>query len=86
MLPKKYTISWEELEKSSIFHDILSFIMSSNDIKGYLVKKYFRSIRFLNHVIFKIAAWFYRPIFEALELPIDKRISPKPNIFQIYIV
>ena len=53
------------------FHDILSFRRSANEIGGYFVQKYFRNVTFLNLAIFQITALFYRPVFEALEIPID---------------
>ena len=73
-------------ERLVFFHDILPFSKFTNDIRGHFVKKCLRSVTFLNYVIFQLAALFHRPIFEALELPINNRIFPKPNTDHICIL
>ena len=58
ILPKNDTIPREKLERVVFFHDILSFTKSANDLRGYFVKKYFRSVTFLNYVIFNLQLCF----------------------------
>ena len=72
----------EEIGKriTYFFHGIFSFRRSANDIGGYFVQKYFRTVTFFNHAIFQIIALFNRPMFEALEIPDDPKQSQKPNI------
>ena len=77
ILPKKYTILWKEIIKIVFFWNILYLERSPNEIGGYFVQKYFRTIKFPIFVILWINALFYRPMFKALKNPIDKKSISK---------
>ena len=82
---KNDTISREEFKKSRIFHNFLSFRRSADDMGDILWRNYFRTVTFLNFVLFQFRALFFRPMFKPLEIPYNWKLFQKPSIDHIYI-
>ena len=55
-------------------------------MKDILWRIYCRTVTFLNSVLFKFKALYFRPMFKPLKIPYDWKLFQKPSIDWIYIL